>query len=66
MQAVAMNLLTHYERRGFNLEILEVLYPKINEDNEGNFAESFLEVLTARARFQTIIDSKSFFYLNIL
>ena len=61
-----MKLLSHFERRGFNIEILETIYPKINGDYEGDFAVSFLEALVARERFQTITDSKAFFYLTIL
>ena len=33
---------------------------------DGNFAQAFIEVLTARQRFLTIIDPKAFFYVTCL
>ena len=35
---MAMRLLTHFERRGFNLDMLNLFYPKIDEETGGNFA----------------------------
>ena len=35
--AVAMRVMTHFEQRGFNLEILNIFFPKINEDLGGDF-----------------------------
>ena len=46
--SVSMKLLSHFERRGFNMETLETIYPKINGDYEGDFAVNFLEALVAR------------------
>ena len=64
--AIAMRLMTHFEQRGFNMEILNIFHPKVNEDLGGDFPEAFIEVLIARQRFQTIIDGKAFFYLTVL
>ena len=64
--AVAMRVMTHFERRGYNNEIVTIFHPKINEELGGDFAEALLEVLVARHRFQTAIDSKAFFYLTTL
>lgn len=61
-----MRLITHFERRGYNTEILNIFYPKVNNDINGNFAQSFIEVLIARQRFLTILDSKAFFYITCL
>lgn len=61
-----MKLLTHFERHGYNSELLNVIYPKIETELEGKFTEVFLEVLCTRQRFQTILESKAFFYLTIL
>ena len=61
-----MRVMTHFEHRGFNMEIMKIFHPKINEDMGGDFPEAFIEVLIARHRFQTIIDGKAFFYLTVL
>ena len=66
MIGLSMRLITHFERRGFNLDLLNIFYPKVNEDLGGNFAQSFVEVLIARQRFLTILDSKAFFYITCL
>lgn len=48
------------------MEIFNVFYPKLDEENGCDLAGSFLEVLIARQRFQTILDGKSMFYLSTL
>lgn len=48
------------------MEILNIFYPRINDEIGGDFAEAFIEVLIARQRFQTILDSRAFFYLTVL
>lgn len=58
--------MTHFERKGFNQLIIDAIYPKINHDLDTSFEECFLEVIIARARFQTILDSKIYFYLTVL
>lgn len=30
MLNIAMRLLTHFERKGFNLELMNIVYPKID------------------------------------
>lgn len=64
--AIAMRLMTHFERRGFNMDLFNVFYPKLNEEHGGDFPTAFLEVLIARQRFQTIIDGKAIFYISTL
>jgi len=48
--------------------LLNVIYPRINNEAQLkiDFGEAFLEVMIARQRFQTVIDSKGFFYTNLL
>jgi len=61
-----MRLMSFFERNGLNMEIFNVFFPKLDEENGGDFAQSFIEVLVARQRCQTIFDAKAFFYLNTL
>lgn len=61
-----MKVLSHFEKRGYNAELLNIIYPKIEQEVGGDFAETFLEVLCTRQRFQTILESRAFFYLTVL
>lgn len=61
-----MRMMSHFERRGFNPELIKIVHPKIQEEVQGDFAECFLEVLLARQRFQNILDSKAYFYQSLL
>jgi hypothetical protein len=63
---IAMTLLTHFERRGFSLDLLSSIGPRVEQDLGGGFPSAILEVLLARQRFQTIQDGKAFFYLGVL
>ena len=58
-----MRLVTHFERNGFNPNLLEVVMEGLEE---ARFSEEMLNVLLARQRFQSIIEPKSFFYLSLL
>ena len=58
-----MRLVTHFERCGFNPNLLEVVMEGLEETR---FSEEMLNVLLARQRFQSIIEPKSFFYLSLL
>ncbi len=46
-----MRLLTHFERRGFNADLLAVALGGLDPA----FPSDFLQVLLARQRFQTIL-----------
>lgn len=62
-----MRLMTHFELHGFDYEVFSSIYPRILDEPKGStFLESFIEVLLARQRFQTIADSKVVFYLSLL
>jgi len=48
---ICMKVMTHFERRGCNFNILEIFIKEIGDD----FYEEFLQVLLARQRFQNIL-----------
>jgi ubiquitin conjugation factor E4 B len=63
-----MRLMTYFEQHGFDYEVYAAVYPRIaaEEPKGATFLENFTEVLLARHRFQTIVDSKAFFYVTLL
>ena len=63
-----MRLMSFFEQRGVEMEVFDSIYPRIEkeEDNGDTFLETFIEVLLARQRFQTIVGNKVFFYLTVL
>lgn len=63
-----MRLMTFFEQRGVEMEIFDAIYPRIeNEEEQGQtFLETFIDVLLARQRFQSIISNKLFFYTSLL
>jgi hypothetical protein len=48
------------------MDLFNVFHTKLDEENGENFGEAFLEVLIARQRFQTIVEGKAYFYVNLL
>lgn len=49
--AIAMIVLTHFERKGFNPDLLSIVIGGVGDE----FYSEFLQVLLARQRFQTIL-----------
>lgn len=63
---MAVKLMNYFERCGFSVKLFDIFYERLNEEKMKDFNVFFLNLLGNRIKMYSIIDARTFFYIEIL